>query len=221
MRKIIFYCLIFINISIIKVQAIESYDIIDKKYIGIYLPTEYIRSVELTKNHSFSLGLNRERGYHDVLIVMENIIYSDYGFCDQYAIKTDEASKFEYFIDSNNEILIRDNNGGIYKKISENIENYYMVVSDYIGKIILDGLFKLGLTVNQNNVYLPFLDNQNYEIVLYEKGIYLLSNIVLRNVNNEQWLYLNINDKKYTFYNGQINGLQIIRTNEIIYEIEI
>jgi hypothetical protein len=180
-------------------------------------------AIELTKNHSFSLGLNRERGYHDILIVMEHMIYSDYGFADQYAIPSNEIKEYEFFVNSGYETIIRDNNGTLYKKISGDTDNYCRVVSYYIGRIILRDLNikRLGVVISGNDVILPFLNKNVYEIILYEKGVYVGSNLVLKNNNNNEWIYLVIENTKYTFYNARITGLQIIRTNEIIYEIEI
>ena len=151
---------------------------------------------------------------------MENIIYSDFNFCDQYVIFSNEIPQYNFFINSNLEIIIQDNHGNFYKKISEKTSNWQDIISNYIGNIILCDLIKFGIIINENNVLIPFLNNQIYEIILYEKGIYLWSNLVLKNKNNDQWIYLDINCKKYSFYNGIINGLQIIKTNDILYEIQ-
>jgi hypothetical protein len=225
MRKRIFCVIFIINLSLVNAQAVDPYyvDNIDKQYFGVYLPTEYIRSIELTKNHSFSLSLNRENSYHDVLIVMEHMIYSDFKFCDQYAILSDEVKEYIFFVNSNFEILIQDNNGELYKKISENTDNYYGTISYYIGKIILENLNtkKIGLLFSANDVIVPFLNNQIYEIILYEKGIYLKANLVLKNKNNNEWIYIVIRDTTYTFYEGKIQGLQILKTNKVVYELEI
>jgi hypothetical protein len=225
MRKILFFIVFFANISILNAQMRDPYyiDAIDRHYFGIYLPVEYITAIELTKSHSFSLGLNRERSYHDIIIVMDHIIYSDYAFADQYAIPSNEIKEYEFFVNSGYETIIRDNNGTLYKKISDNTDNYCRVVSYYIGKIILRDLNtkRLGLVISGNNVFIPFINNNVYEIILYEKGVYVGSNLVLKNKNNNEWIYLVIENKKYTFYHARISGLQILRTNKIIYEIEI
>ncbi|MDR2921935.1 MAG: hypothetical protein LBU85_01180 [Treponema sp.] len=211
------------NLPLLNAQIPNPFyvDSIDGQYFGVYLPAEYITAVELTKNHSFSLNLNKERSYHDVLMVTEHYIYSDYGFCDQYAIPSGEIQKFKLFTNNNSEIMIRDNNGKLYKKISDDIDNYYNVVSYYIGKIILRELnVKLtGLHISRDDVYIPFLNNQFYKIILYEKGVYVRSNLVLMDENNN-WIYLIIENNKYTFYRGETSGSQIIRTNEVIYELE-
>jgi hypothetical protein len=210
---------------LVNAQTGDTYyiDSIDEQYLGVYLPTEYIRAIELTKNHSFSLNLNKENSYHDVLIVMEHIIYSDLRFCDQYAILSNEIKGYKFFVNSNFEILIQDTNGELYKKISGNTENYYGIISYYIGRIILEKLNvkRFGLVFSENDVDIPFLNNQIYEIILYEKGIYLGANLVLKNKNNDELIYLVIRDTTYTFYKGEIHGLQIIKTSKIIYELEI
>jgi hypothetical protein len=158
MKKAVFCVFFCINLSLLNAQIPNSYytDSIDEQYFGIYLPTEYIMAIELTKNHSFSLNLNRERGYHDVLIVMEHYIYSDFRFCDEYAIPSNEINKYNFFINNNSELIIQDNNGNLYKKISEEID-YYNRVSYYIGKIILRDLNvkRIGLHISGNNVYIP------------------------------------------------------------------
>jgi hypothetical protein len=208
-----------------KLENFDPYYIknIEEKYIGIYLPLEYINAIELTKNHSFSLNLNKERDYHDVLIVTEHYIYSDYKFADQYAIKSNEVREYNFFVNNDSEIIICDNNGKLYKKISEYIDDYYDRISYYIGKIILRSLNvkQIGLFIGGTDVHIPFLNNQIYEIILYEKGIYLWSNLVLKNKNNDEWIYLVIENDKYTFYKAEIKGLQKIKSDEIIYELEI
>jgi hypothetical protein len=219
-----FFVILLVNISTINAQPHDPYyiDTIDKNYFGIYLPLEYIMAIELTKNHSFSLGLNKERSYHDILIVMENIVYSDYRFCDQYAILSKEFSKYNFSVNTNNETFIRDNNGELYKKISDDTENYRSRISYYIGRIILHDLNKkrIGLRFSGSEVIIPFLNNQIYEIIIHEKGLYLGYNLVLFNKKKNEWIYLEIRDKrKYTFYEGEISGLQIIKTNRIKYEI--
>jgi hypothetical protein len=108
---------------------------IDDDFIGVYLPVEYIDSLNKTKNHSLSMHLNDRSRYHDVLSVNKNIIYSDLKFHDLYAIKATEVNLFQ-FLKNGEDLIIKDNNGYVYKKIGNDPFEYSDIVRTFVGKIV-------------------------------------------------------------------------------------
>jgi hypothetical protein len=124
-------------------QADDPFHIdgIDEKYYGVYLPVEYLDSLNETKNHFLSLMLNSSQKYHDILIVGDRIIYSNLKYHDSYAIKANEALSYK-FITGNGNTCIIDNNNYKYRRISIFYDAAYDVLGNYIAKIIFNDLNK-------------------------------------------------------------------------------
>ena len=127
---------------------------------GVYLPLEYITSLEETKNNFIAMSLNKDRKYHTILVVTtDSIICSNYEDT-WYIIPVWEITecKFEY----NNGWVFIDNNGYKYKKISNNIENWYNIVHEnYIANIVFKELIEQGdiLIEDGGIITIPSLNN--------------------------------------------------------------
>ena len=178
---------------------------INDDFIGVYLPVEYIVSLDKTKNHSLSMHLNDREKYHDVLSVNKNIIFSNLKWHDQYAIKAAEVSLFQ-FVKNEEDVIIIDNNGYPYKKIGNNPNNYHSIVRMFVGNIVFENVLdkRVGLSITNGRIIIPFLyfftANDTYNINLddmfFEKG----ANIYIYNQNDRYYIGLFINGEDYQFY---------------------
>jgi hypothetical protein len=208
---------------------------IDDDFIGVYLPLEYIDSLKNTKNHSLSMHLNDRSRYHDVLSVSKNIIYSNLKWHDQYAFDAAEVNLFQ-FMKNGGDVIIKDNNGYLYKKIGNDPFEYYSIVRTFVGNIIFEKLLerKIGISVFDSTVIIPFLyfftDQDTYKINLddmfFEKGV----NILLYNQNDSSYISMIIDGESNMFYKlsqvGDLNkktsllfNLNLNEDKELIYAL--
>jgi hypothetical protein len=201
----------------------EYFTTYEEKFIGIYLPIKFIESIENSKNFRQSMLLNRDRlndksnqFYYDILILKENRIYSDLGFHDGYAIYA-EKTKYFQFIDNNEDILINDHNGHLYKKISEEIDNYDEIVENFIGKIIFLDLIENNKVSISNGIINVLQQNIIFQISL---GWYIDdANLELRDLNRNL-LALKIENGKFMIYKTRhLGGFDTEITNDIELEI--
>jgi len=199
---------------------------IDNKYMGIYLPKYFIESIENTKNFGTALMINSYRDnskhdgfYHDVLRVQENIIFSSEAFYDGYAIYAEKIKHFE-FIDNNQQMVIIDDNGHQYIKISNEISirhDYYKIVSNYIGKIIFSDLIENGKIIIADDTITVLPLNLDFEIICAWPidG----ANLELFGMNRERFA-LKIENGSYNFYKTRyLGGLNSEIIDEIVYQI--
>ena len=183
-------------------------DIIEDDFIGVYLPAEYIKALEETKNHSIAMHRNDKRQYHDILIVNKNIIRSDSKFHDSYAIKADEVKSYR-FIRNGNDRIIFDNNGYSYSRIGNDTSQAYDTTDIFVMKIVFESLLNQGngVSIIENSIKLPFLyfftgeDTFSVELddLFWEEG----GSILLRGRGNNQFIYtlfLVTDGVDYTFY---------------------
>jgi hypothetical protein len=222
--NIVIFLLLTINLAVYGQVDNNFYisDIADE-YLGVYLPIEYINSINLSRNHSTSMNLNRENKYRDILIVHKNIIYSNLKYHDGYAIPANEINYYSFYENDRGEQIISDNHNYLYKKISSNIDNYSKTVENFIGKIILVDLCNIidGIEFNDDFIILPFLQYQNYKIELDEVFIEKGANLILVNRSNDEWIYLVIDNDEYIFYQMYEKGIGILKSDKIIYRIKI
>ncbi|GMO61409.1 MAG: hypothetical protein Ta2A_07490 [Treponemataceae bacterium] len=186
---------------------------------GVYLPYEYIVSLEVTRSHFAARGLNREQYYHDVLLVKKNIVYSDVGFHDGYAIPASEFKAykpsrdpypFSYdspFFSKSHKAVLLDDKGTAYIQISDNTDDYYDDVADFVGKIVFRGAsFDYAAA--------------GYKIELDEAFMEKGANLLLYNTTTKERLYMKIEGREYVFYKMQRNGAGWSKTNEVIFRFK-
>ena len=189
---------------------------IPDQFIGVYLPLNFIKFLEDTRNFSLAMDQNwiRGRSYHDILIVdnFRNRIWSNAGFHDGYAIPTIAAKYFEFIstyrlIDNSHQMMIIDNNGFKYIKIfctkniydmTELMINSFDAVSCFVGKIIFaDAIERNKVELRGNIVYIIEL-NREFRILLLT---FTIGNPNLMVVGDRELLFLEIIDGRYIFYN--------------------
>jgi hypothetical protein len=205
----------------------EDFDyeiLIQDNFLGIYLPIIFIESLKNTKNYSYSMSLNndgnRRNLYHHILIVIKNIIRSE-TFFDGSIIKAQEVQNFE-FIENNQNMIIIDDKGFQYLKISNEIENinsrrvYENIIGNFISNIIFEELIKNEKIIIFEDLFYIIELNAFYKIGLdfyFDDSI----NIALRNLSGELFV-LRTSNGRYTAYKTKGNYLM---TNwEITDEIE-
>ena len=139
-KKKIFSIIILIFISKTVFAQSDEYKLtnINEEYIGTYIPVDL--ELRLYQSKKFYESLYASRKYektkpHDVLYLQKTICYSDLGFHDGYAIKNKEFINYKFIAD-NDVIFCIDNNGYLYRKIS-NAEYGYEDYVEYVMKIIL------------------------------------------------------------------------------------
>ena len=227
MKKIFFPLLVFLIVINVSAQVSDNYHIdnIEEKHIGVYLPINFVESLENTKNFTISMRINKDiniiqyqRLYHDILIVDKdrNSIWSNVGFHDGYAIPANEAENYK-FIDNGPETTIIDDNGYKYMRISRDIENAYTNAENYIGNIVLKELIGREKILLKENIINVLQYNLNYRIdLLYFEDV----NLVLRN-NDNDILALRITDDKYVAYKteGSLLMTNFRITDEVEFEL--
>ena len=215
-----------------QIQGVPSFNVnnefnfenIESDFIGVFLPVEYINSLEYTRSHSLSMHLNNGR-YHDVLAVVETGIYSNAKFHDQYAIKTSEINLFQ-FVRNDGETIIIDNNGYSYIKIGNDPNSYHNIVRTFISEIVLSEILRrTELSLTNGIIIFPFpysIEGENAFIVqlsdmFFEKGF----NLLLANINLDRFvLGLIIEDDNYLFYNFVEDEIYYIRS-EIVFSFNL
>lgn len=188
-KKKIFSIIILIFISKTVFAQSDEYKLtnINEEYIGTYIPVDLELRLYQSKKFYKSLYASRKYGKtkpHDVLYLQKNICYSDLGFHDGYAIKNKEFINYKFIAD-NDVIFCIDNNGYLYRKIS-NSEYGYEDYAEYVMKIILSNYqnsseIKInGYFLNINGKEYPitldgnFFDTENAAIWLFSDKHYVL-----------------------------------------------
>jgi hypothetical protein len=224
MKKVFLSLLILFNLSILNAREFDLnfLENIEEKYLGVYLPVNFIETLQNTKNFTVSLmannyGNGRNRLYHDILIVDKSKyrIWSNARFHDGYAIPFNEAEYYK-FIERDNKILIIDNKGYEYIKISQNIENAYEFVDRFIAEIIFADALKNKKILLENNYVIIAETGLKYTVLLTQ---FVEGNPNLLLSGNRQVLFLEIVDGKYFFFDAiRLNPMEFGKGNNIIYE---
>jgi len=179
---------------------------IPEQFFGVYLPINFIKFLQKTKNFSLAMNQNWDGGrsdYHDLLIVTKNRIASNAGFHDGYAISARDAEYFKFIVcyqyhNNYSQRIIIDGNGFQYKKISQNTENAFDVIANFIGEVIFsEAIERDKVELRGNNVYIIEL-NREFRIHL---STFIVGDPNLTLVGDRELLFLEIIDGRYIFYN--------------------
>jgi hypothetical protein len=177
--------------------------IIDFDIAGVYLPVEYIESLESTKHNSVSWALNREKYVHTVYIVDAYTIQASGRYDLTENIYLWDIFNFE-FENINEDIFLIDNKNNRYRKIPGDLYEYEYwsgIVSNFIGKIILDELIKSGDIIFENGfVAFPALGNEIFNIQWQAYDQTERRNLRLESVRDNRVLSLEIRSNEYIFY---------------------
>lgn len=195
-KKKIFSIIILIFISKTVFAQSDEYKLtnINEEYIGTYIPVDLELRLYQSKMFYKSLYASRKYGKtqpHDVLYLQKNICYSDLGFHDGYAIKNKEFINYKFIAD-NDVIFCIDNNGYLYRKIS-NAEYGYEDYAEYVMKIILSN-YRNSSEIKINGYFLN-INGKEYEITL-DGNFFDTENAAI-------WLF---SDKHYVLEKNGING---------------
>lgn len=195
-KKKIFSIIILIFISKTVFAQSDEYKLtnINEEYIGTYIPVDLELRLYQSKKFYKSLYASRKYGKtkpHDVLYLQKNICYSDLGFHDGYAIKNKEFINYKFIAD-NDVIFCIDNNGYLYRKIS-NSEYGYEDYAEYVMKIILSN-YQNSSEIKINGYFLN-INRKEYKITL--DGIFFDTE------NAAIWLF---SDKHYVLEKNGIDG---------------
>lgn len=195
-KKKIFSIIILIFISKTVFAQNDEYKLtnINEEYIGTYIPVDLELRLYQSKMFYKSLYASRKYGKtqpHDVLYLQKNICYSDLGFHDGYAIKNKEFINYKFIAD-NDVIFCIDNNGYLYRKIS-NSEYGYEDYAEYVMKIILSN-YQNSSEIKINGYFLN-INGKKYEITL-DGNFFDTENAAI-------WLF---SDKHYVLEKNGIDG---------------
>ena len=195
-KKKIFSIIILIFISKTVFAQSDEYKLtnINEKYIGTYIPVDLELRLYQSKKFYKSLYASRKYGKtkpHDVLYLQKNICYSDLGFHDGYAIKNKEFINYKFIAD-NDVIFCIDNNGYLYRKIS-NSEYGYEDYAEYVMKIILSN-YQNSSEIKINGYFLN-INGKEYAITL-DGNFFDTENAAI-------WLF---SDKHYVLEKNGIDG---------------
>lgn len=196
-KKKIFSIIILIFISKTVFAQSDEYKLtnINEEYIGTYIPVDLELRLYQSKKFYKSLYASRKYGKtkpHDVLYLQKNICYSDLGFHDGYAIKNKEFINYKFIAD-NDVIFCIDNNGYLYRKIS-NSEYGYEDYAEYVMKIILSN-YQNSSEIKINGYFLN-INGKEYAITL-DGNFFDTENAAI-------WLF---SDKHYVLEKNGIDGV--------------
>lgn len=195
-KKKIFSIIILIFISKTVFAQSDEYKLtnINEEYLGTYIPVDLELRLYQSKKFYKSLYASRKYGKtkpHDVLYLQKNICYSDLGFHDGYAIKNKEFINYKFIAD-NDVIFCIDNNGYLYRKIS-NSEYGYEDYAEYVMKIILSN-YQNSSEIKINGYFLN-INGKEYAITL-DGNFFDTENAAI-------WLF---SDKHYVLEKNGIDG---------------
>ena len=195
-KKKIFSIIILIFISKTVFAQSDEYKLtnINEEYIGTYIPVDLELRLYQSKKFYKSLYASRKYGKtkpHDVLYLQKNICYSDLGFHDGYAITNKEFINYKFIAD-NDVIFCIDNNGYLYRKIS-NSEYGYEDYAEYVMKIILSN-YQNSSEIKINGYFLN-INGKEYAITL-DGNFFDTENAAI-------WLF---SDKHYVLEKNGIDG---------------
>jgi len=172
---------------------------------GIYLPVEYIETLERTKHNPTAWGvLNKGNPYNFFYIVKSyHIEAHGMGYERGYPLFLSETLKFR-FEKTGDDVYLVDHLNNRFKKIPGDLfesENYNAAINNFIGNIILDELIKSGDIILENDlVTFPLLDNKVFRIEWQSFNPRAVMHLVFEEVTDNQKLSLHIRSNEYTFY---------------------
>ena len=206
---IIIFLLYYNNMIFAQIEDLDEQYVlnnIENHFIGVYLSTEFLATLEETKNYAIAMNHISDYGsdgFYETLIVYENHIVYLYPYYDGFSL----VSKYKYpyynfeYVNEN-EIIIADPNGHKYIRITDNLENYNDIIDNIVGNIVLHDLIVNNYILLENNIVsIPSLDNKNFIIgtlrYLYHNSY---ENLKLEDIENNRLVILNIENNLYTIF---------------------
>ncbi len=134
---------------------------VPQKFIGTYIPVQYDNVLRATRSHPKALKASHN-AYHDILMLHNNICYSDKGFHDGYAICSEQFNNFR-FIENDAGQFIIDDKGYSYKKLSDNPYGSDVFRAYVLSIIFEDAVSFKTVSINGSTVT---INNQKFEPIL-------------------------------------------------------
>jgi len=200
-----------------KTHEQKDYDI-----YGVYLPVEYIETLERTKHNPKSWAAftekkdgNRDRLFYMVDLTRIHVMGLDYDGTALLFIEDIVKLKFEKV---KNNVYLTDKYNNKYKRIPGEIYDYEYLdgitpVQNFIGNTILDELIKNSDAALKNGIVtIPALNNKRYWVQFHafnpEKNINLEFEEYVQ--DNSDDIYLVIKNNEYIFYRNDYKPENII-----------
>ena len=162
----------------------QDYDLTDvpKDFIGTYIPVQL--EMYLKEYMSYEKALHAiAESHYDILLLQENICYSQVRFQDGYAVKSKDFNKWS-FVQRDDEQFILDENGLSYRKVSDQYgEAGYDAYAERVLSIIFtDAIHNKNISISGDQVTIY---GQKYTFNLWpsyadDYGAVVLSGCVLK-----------------------------------------
>jgi hypothetical protein len=177
---------------------------LDFDIAGVYLPVEYIESLEYTKHNPLSWAFNNDDTFlHSVYIVDVYTIQASGRYDGTVNIYLWDIINFQ-FEKIDDDIFLIDNENHRFRKLPGDLyehEDWQEIISNFIGKIILDELIKSGDIILDNSLIIfPALDNNIFRIQWQAYDPRERVNLRLEGVTDNRILSLEIRQNEYVFY---------------------
>jgi hypothetical protein len=176
---------------------------LDFDIIGVYLPVEYIESLERTKHNPLSWAFNSDTFPHSVYIVDAYTIQASGRYDGTDTIYLWDILNFR-FEKTGADIFLIDHENHRFRKLPGDLyqhEDWSEIIGNFIGTIILDELIKSGdVILNNDLVTFPALDNNIFRIQWQDYDPRVKWNLHLEGVTDNRIVTLEIRQNEYVFY---------------------
>jgi hypothetical protein len=209
---ILIYCLTSFNLALFAQTEDDTcpyneeyrLDSIDPRFIGVYLPVDFLAALEKTKHYDSAMSADKESmhdSFYERIIVYKNNIRYFYYWGEGYSgVTKHKFPKYQFEYKNRNEIIITDPNGYKYLKMTNDLENHVNILSNYTGKIILNDLINNGDITIEGDVILILSLNKKYEIGTFGYVYNNNENLVLKEYGEHNYYSLEIVNNLYTIY---------------------
>ena len=121
------------------------------EYIGTYIPVEMEEYLKEYMAYEKALNKSHKSNY-DILILEENICYSDQRFSDGYAIDAENFEKWT-FVTKGKEKYIIDENNKSYRRLTDNNDERYDAYTKAVLSILFaDAIHNKNIEINGNKI---------------------------------------------------------------------
>lgn len=161
LKKFINFCLCMLIIGTYASANEFELENVDSDFMGTYIQVGFDEI--LKKTISFEKAYYSNLGEYPILMLHENICYSNKGFHDGFAVKSSDFKKWN-FIKRGEERIIVDEFGVSHKRISKDWQNGYNILENYIINVIFQDAVHLdNISIDGNKVW---IDGEVFKIDL-------------------------------------------------------
>jgi hypothetical protein len=175
---------------------------LDFDIVGVYLPVEYIESLERTKHNPASWAFGGASP-HSVYIVDAYGIQASGRYDGTVDVYLWDIFNFR-FEKTDGDIFLIDPENHRFRKLPAYLyeyEDWSDIIGNFTGKVILDKLIKSGdVILNNGLVIFPALDNSVFRVQWQDYNPGEKKNLRLEGVADNRILSLEIRQNEYVFY---------------------